>query len=137
MALARRQALSVGFIFLWFFLGGIAHFAATNLEMRIVPAYLPWPRLAVLISGACELLGAAGLLYPPTRRAAAAGLFLLTIAVTPANINMLQHSDRFHIPYWILVSRLPLQAVLLALIAWIALQNKSHRYSACPAGPPD
>jgi uncharacterized membrane protein len=137
MALERRQALGVGFIFLWFSLGGIAHFAATNLEMRIVPAYIPWPRLAVLISGACELLGAAGLLYQPTRGAAAAGLFLLTIAVTPANIYMLQHSGSFHIPYWMLVIRLPLQAALLALIAWIALRNKPRWNRAYPAGRPN
>jgi uncharacterized membrane protein len=134
MAPDRRQALGVGVVFLWFFFGGIAHFAATNLEMRIVPAYLPWPRLAVLISGACELLGAVGLLYQPTRAAAAAGLFLLTIAVTPANIYMLQHAGRFHVPYWMLVFRLPLQAALLALIAWIALRNKPSRHWAHPAG---
>lgn len=130
----RSQALALGFVFLWFFLGGIGHFAATNLEMRIVPPYIPWPRLAVLISGACEWLGAAGLLYQPTRRAAAVVLFLLTIAVTPANIYMLQHSDRFHIPYWVLVMRLPLQAALLALIAWIALRNKPRGNWAYPAG---
>jgi uncharacterized membrane protein len=42
----------------------------------------------------------------------------LTIAVTPANIYMMQHADRFGIPYAVLVARLPLQVGLLALIAW-------------------
>jgi uncharacterized membrane protein len=72
----------------------------------------------VLVSGVCELLGAAGLLLRATRRAAGAGLFLLTLAVTPANIYMLQRYDLFPVPYWALVARLPLQALLLALIAW-------------------
>jgi uncharacterized membrane protein len=75
-------------VFLWFMLGGVAHFALTAVEMRIVPPSIPWPRAAVLVSGVFELLGAAGLLIPATRRAAGVGLFLLTIAVTPANVYM-------------------------------------------------
>jgi uncharacterized membrane protein len=116
--------VALAFIFLWFLLGGIAHFVATNVEMRVVPPYIPWPRTAVLVSGACELLGAAGLLWRPTRRAAAVGLFALTLAVTPVHIYMLQRPELFDVPYWALVLRLPLQAVLLALIAW-AVANVS------------
>jgi len=110
--------VGLAFVFLWFFIGGIAHFAATRTEMRIVPPYIPWPHATVLISGACELMGAAGLLWRSTRRAAGVGLFLLTIAVTPANIYMMQHDELFNVPYWLLVIRLPVQAALLALIAW-------------------
>ncbi len=87
--------------------------------MRIVPPYIPWPRAAVIISGVFELLGAAGLLWRPTRRAAGIGLFLLTIAVTPCHIYMLQRPDLFpSIPLWALWLRLPVQVALLALIAW-------------------
>jgi uncharacterized membrane protein len=103
-------------VFLWFFLGGIAHFALTDTEMRIVPPSIPWPRAAVLISGVFELLGAIGILIPRTRRAAGIGLFILTIAVTPANIYMLQHADLFHTPRWALVARLYFQVALLVLI---------------------
>jgi uncharacterized membrane protein len=112
------RQVGVGFVFLWFAIGGVAHFAATSMEMRIVPPYIPWPRTVVLISGVFELLGAAGLMYPPTRRAAGLGLVALTIAVTPAHIYMLQRPDLFAVPYWVLILRLPLQAALLALIAW-------------------
>ncbi len=86
--------------------------------MRIVPPYVPWPRAAVLVSGVLELLGAAGLLWRPTRRVAGLGLFALTILVTPAHIYMLQSPELFAVPYWALVLRLPLQAALLALIWW-------------------
>ena len=112
------------FVFFWFFLGGIAHFAFTAAEMGAVPPYIPWPHEAVIISGACELLGALGLLWPRTRRAAAWGLFFLTIAVTPANVYMYQHSELFaSVPVWALAARLPLQVVLLVLIAWIAMHG--------------
>ncbi len=105
-------------VFLWFLIGGIAHFVATATEMRIVPPYIPWPRATVLVSGVFDLLGALGLLHPSTRRAAGVGLFALTMAVTPAHIYMLRRSDLFDVPYWALALRLPLQAALLVLIAW-------------------
>jgi uncharacterized membrane protein len=116
--MSKARLIGLGFVFLWFFVGGIAHFAATNLEMRIVPPYIPWPYGVVLVSGVFELLGAFGLLVGRTRRVAGIGLFLLTIAVTPAHIYMLQRADLFAVPYWALVLRLPLQVGLLALIAW-------------------
>ena len=106
------------FVFLWFLIGGIAHFAATETEVRLVPPYIPWPLAAVWVSGAFELLGAVGLLFLRTRRAAGIGLFVLTICVTPVHVYMLQRPDLFAVPYWALVLRLPLQVALLALIAW-------------------
>lgn len=112
----KRIGLAV--VFCWFFIGGIAHFVATDIEMRIVPPYIAWPRAAVIISGVFELLGAFGLLFSSTRRASGFGLFAVTLAVTPANFYMLQHPELFQIPFWILVARMPLQALLLVLIWW-------------------
>ena len=114
----RARLIGLGFVFLWFLIGGVAHFAATGIEMRIVPPYIPSPRAAVLVSGAFELLGAVGLLVRSTRRAAGSGLFMLTIAVTPANIFMLQRPELFAVPYWALILRLPVQVGLLTLIVW-------------------
>ncbi|MDB5817751.1 MAG: hypothetical protein JWQ11_1391 [Rhizobacter sp.] len=114
----KWQLAGIGFVFLWFAIGGIAHFALTETEMRIVPPYIPWHREVVWVSGVFELLGAAGLLWRPSRRAAGWGLFALTIAVTPAHFYMLQRPDLFDVPMWALWLRLPIQVALLALIAW-------------------
>jgi len=123
----RKAALV--FVFLWFFIGGFAHFVFTDAEVRIVPSYVPWPHEAVLVTGVLELLGAAGLIWHATRRAAGWGLFLLTIAVTPANIAMLQNAESFDVPYALLVARLPFQLVLLWLIVWSTTMDRrrGHR----------
>ncbi len=121
---SRTKQAAVAFVFVWFLVGGIAHFVFTAAEMRIVPPYIAWPREAVLISGVFELLGAAALLWLPSRRVAAIGLFALTLAVTPAHIYMLQAPELFaSVPYWALVLRLPVQVALLALIAWVAASS--------------
>ena len=91
--------------------------------MRIVPPWVSWPRAAVLVSGVLELVGAVGLLWRPTRPAVGIGLFLLTIAVTPCHVYMLQRPELFPaIPVWVLWLRLPIQVALLALIAWITAE---------------
>ena len=108
-----------GFIFAWFFLGGIAHFTLTEFFLRIVPPYIPYPIACVYISGVFELLGAFGILLPKTRQLAGYGLILLTTILTLANIHMYLHAELFAgIPEWMLAARLPLQAVLIWLIWW-------------------
>ena len=127
-----RAALA--FVFCWFALGGAAHFLFTDAEMRIVPPWVPWPRPVVLVTGVLELLGAAGLLLQSTRRAAAWSLFAFTVAVTPANVYMLEQASAYPaIPYWALVLRLPLQLVLLALIWKVAKAPTTPAQTATPA----
>lgn len=115
----RWQRLALWFVIAWFFFGGLAHFAFTDLEASIVPPQIPDPVDVVLVSGVLELAGAFGLVLPWTRRLAGWGLFVLTLAVTPANVYMLLAHDRFpSIPVSLLWLRLPLQGVLLWLIVW-------------------
>ncbi|MFD1121410.1 hypothetical protein ACFQ2T_02760 [Methylophilus flavus] len=117
--LGLARVLGLSFVFIWFFIGGLAHFLFTDLEVKIVPLWLPEHRLLVLVSGAFELIGAIGILFNRTRRIAGWGLILLTIAVTPANIFMWQNPGQFpEVPYWALTLRLPLQLLLLACIWW-------------------
>ncbi len=99
------------------FLGaGAMHFIMPAAYGRIMPPYLPAPNALVLTSGACEMLGGAGLFLPFSRRTAAWGLVGLLIAVMPANVQMaLNHAHWPKIPEWALWARLPIQ---VPLIAW-------------------
>ncbi len=123
----RWQRVALAFVFCWFFFGGLAHFAFTDLEARIVPPQIPDARDVVLLTGILELAGAFGLLLPWTRRFAGWCLFALTLAVTPANIYMLHIHDQFDVPVWLLWLRLPLQVVLLWLIVWGSRWRKVAR----------
>lgn len=102
-----------------FIVAGPLHFIFTPTYLRAMPPYLPWPRFLVQLSGVFEVLGGLGLLYGPTRRFSAWGLFALLIAVEPANLQMaLDHAQWRGIPAWALWLRLPLQLPLLWW-AWI------------------
>jgi uncharacterized membrane protein len=113
----RLKAIALGFVFIWFFIGGIAHFAATEYFLKIVPPSLPFRLAAVYLSGFFELIGAFALLHPGLRRKAGIGLCLLTLAVTPANIYMWQNPHLFPgVPAQLLSLRLLIQVVLLVCI---------------------
>jgi uncharacterized membrane protein len=81
------QAFAVGLAAM-FVMTGVAHFVNPLRRdmIAIVPPKLPAPGLLVTITGVLELLGAAGLLYPPTRVAAAVCLFVLMLVMFPANV---------------------------------------------------
>lgn len=81
------QAVAVGLAAM-FVLTGVAHFVNPLRRdmIAIVPPRLPAPGHLVTLTGVLELAGAAGLLYPPTRPAAAACLFVLMLAMFPANV---------------------------------------------------
>lgn len=117
MSILQRTTLCI--VFLWFTLGGVAHFLWPLSFLKIMPPIFPYPLEIVYVSGFFELLGAVGILILRTRRAAGIGLALLTVCVTPANVYMWQHADLFpDIPPSLLLLRLPLQILLVAAIVW-------------------
>ena len=96
-----------------FIVGGIGHFVAPDVYMRIMPPYLPFHRPLVLLSGAFELILGVLLLIPRYSRLAAWGLIALLIAIFPANIYLFQHQEILPAPPILHLLRLPLQGVLI------------------------
>ena len=104
---------------LFFSVAGLLHFIFPAAYAAIMPPWLPAPLLLVYVSGACELAGGIGLLPARTRRLAGLGLIALSLAVLPANVQMLLNARAAGDPAWqqaLLLARLPLQA---ALVWWI------------------
>ena len=102
------QAVAVGLAAM-FVMTGIAHFVNPLRRdmIAIVPPRLPAAGPLVTITGVLELVGAAGLLYPPTRVAAAVSLFVLMLVMFPANI----YASRMPNPPKSMTSRLDVRTV--------------------------
>nr|WP_090339288.1 DoxX family protein [Mycolicibacterium malmesburyense]CRL67507.1 hypothetical protein CPGR_00469 [Mycolicibacterium malmesburyense] len=102
-----------------FALTGIAHFVNPLRRdmIAIVPPRLPAPAALVTVTGVLELVGAAGLLYPPTRVAAAVCLFVLMIAMFPANV----YASRMPNPPKSMTTRLDLRTAEQVVILGAAL----------------
>jgi len=112
----------------FFLAAGALHFLRPRMYEAIVPDALGEHRREVVYaSGVAELAGAAGVLHPRTSRAAGWWLIATLVAISPANVHMAIHPERYRgIPRWALLARLPLQGVC---IAWV------HRTAAGPERP--
>ena len=101
--------------------------ATTRMAAIVPPGMRDRPlsaRQLVVLTGFCELAGAAGLLLPPTRRAAGVALVAFYASVFPANAYAAQHPDRFGaiaVPFW---PRLAGQVALAGLTAYGAFGGR-------------
>jgi uncharacterized membrane protein len=97
---------------------GVIHLASPSTFLTVMPAWVPWYHEVILLTGVCELIGAAGLLTQRWRWWAGVGLAAYAVCVYPAN---LKHAwldvgvAHDYATLWYHVPRLPLQ---LALIWW-------------------
>jgi uncharacterized membrane protein len=102
---------------------GTTHFLAPRPYAQIIPEQLPSPYGLVYASGVAELLCAAGLALPRTRRATAWLTAALFVAVFPANIKMaLDSTDRSELYRLAVWARLPVQVPLV----WWAVSIARH-----------
>ena len=108
------------FLALLFIVASSLHFI-TNVELKIIPPFLPLRREALYITGIFELLGGIGLLIPRFQRAAAWGLAVLLVAIFPANVyhavKNIQLGGILNSPFYHVVT-IPLQAVLIWWALW-------------------
>ena len=116
----RRAGLAL--VFVWFLLGGIGHFIWPDTYTAVTPAWVPFPRDVVFLTGLCDIAGAFGVLWPRTRRLAGYALMLYCVCVTPVHIEMLQHAERYaHVGLPALWARLLFQPVLIWIIWRVAV----------------
>jgi uncharacterized membrane protein len=102
---------------------GVVHLRATAALMPLMPPWAPFPHQLIVLTGLCEIAGAAGLVVPPTRRSAAAMLALYAVCVWPANLHhALSGAHVAGIPdsWWYHGPRLAFQPVLIWAPLWAA-----------------
>jgi uncharacterized membrane protein len=112
-----------------------AHFVPADVSLmpnhadlvRMVPPMVPFADAMVYLTGACELMGALGLVATPTRRAAGLCLAALFVLLLPANIYAAVTDVPFHggdaAPLWL---RIPEQILYIAVALWAAGAVGAH-----------
>ena len=108
------------FMAIFYAIAGVAHLVAPDKFLAITPDWVPLAPQVILMTGACELAGAVGLITKPLRWWAGVGLATYALCVWPANFK---HAiDGVDLPYlsssWLYHGpRLALQPVII----WWAL----------------
>ena len=108
---------------LFYSVAGYFHLAQPAPFLRIVPDWVPRPEAVVLGTGIAELLGAAALAQPWSKRlrpAGAIGLALYALCVWPANINHFTMDMARPDHGWSLAYHVP-RMLAQPLIVWLAL----------------
>jgi uncharacterized membrane protein len=107
---------------IFYVVAGVNHFLHPDFYMPMMPAYVPWHRAMVYLSGAAEIVLGVGVLIPATRQRAAWGLITLLIAIFPANLHIALYDvplfgrdEGLGIWNWV---RLPFQLLLIAWAWW-------------------
>lgn len=114
-------------VFAWFMLGGVGHFALTEMFTSVAPPYVPYPREVVWATGICEIVGALALLSTRLRRVAGLALIVFAICVTPVHVEMLLHPERYpKLGEAVLWLRLLAQPVLIWII-WVVTKPLEPR----------
>lgn len=97
-----------------YIVAGLNHFRNPRVYLKIIPPYLPNPKLVNYLSGTFEIILGIGLSIPILSKVSAWGIIALLIAVFPANLFMYTNkSAGFGLPKTLLLLRLPLQVVLV------------------------
>ncbi len=98
-----------------FLASGLVHLVRPQTFEPLMPRRLPAHRELILASGVAELLCAAGLLLPATRRAAGLAGAAVLVGVFPGNLKMAVDASRTpSTPYRAAAyARLPLQVPLI------------------------
>lgn len=93
---------------------GLMHFIKPNLYLRIMPPYLPKPKLLVALSGITEILLGIGLCIPMFKNASIYGIIAMLAVFLLVHFYMLSSKKASAgLPKWILLLRIPLQFVLM------------------------
>ena len=100
---------------------GVFHLAVPDAFVKITPAWVPMPHEVIVVTGLCELAGAAALLTPRFRAIAGVALAAYAVCVYPANIkhaiDSLSGEGTPALGWWYHAPRLAFQPVMV----WWAL----------------
>lgn len=124
---ASRLRLGLAAALMFF---GVDHSLSVGRYVPMIEGFVPFAEQVVLMTGACEIAGAIGLLVPATRRLAGIMLAIYFICVFPANIaNAVNGLAVDGLPssgwyYWVRLVFQPLYVWLALFAAGIVTQRQ-------------
>lgn len=99
-----------------YILAGFNHFRNPKIYEKIIPNYLPNPKLLNILSGIAEIVLGIFLCLPMFSKLAAWGIILMLLSFYMTHIYMIHEPKASSgLPKWVLYLRLPLQ---IGLIFW-------------------
>lgn len=129
---AARYALVLFFVFT-----STAHFGSLKYDLAaMIPEPFPQSLWLIYLTGVAEIAGAIGLLIPQTRKLAGISLVVMLAGLLPANVYAALNGIPFGgEPPTALWLRVPLQFVVMGLIAWTSIRGETlSRHRGVPAG---
>ena len=111
---------------------GATHFSSMRYDYAaMIPEGLPSGLWVIYLTGALEIAGAVGLVFPRLRRMAGVGLLLLLLALFPANVNAaLQDVLLRGAPPTSLWIRGPVQLLFAMAVWWTSVRSKLDEQSS-------
>jgi len=105
-----------------YLVAGSNHFVHPMGYWKLIPPYLPFPKILNLSAGFFEIFFGSMLIFKPSRKYAVYGIILMLIAFTTVHIYMIQIAPfklgSFMVSKTVAWIRLPLQLVLIAWAYW-------------------
>ncbi|MHA7943368.1 DoxX family protein [Formosa sp. 3Alg 14/1] len=102
------------FMALLYIVAGILHFVNPKTYLRIMPDYIPNHKAMVALSGVFEIALGIAICIPVLKTVAIYGLIAMLAVFLLVHFYMLKNEKTgAGIPKWILISRIPLQFVLM------------------------
>ncbi|MBI2721213.1 MAG: DoxX family protein [Bacteroidetes bacterium] len=95
---------------LLYILAGINHFVHPDFYLKIMPPYIPFHRAMVVLSGICEFVFGALLLFRQTRKFAGLLIILMLVAFMTVHVQMIIDA---YPTLWLAVVRFAFQFVLI------------------------
>ena len=112
---------------------GVLHLVRPEVFGPLIPSFLPAPRVWTYASGVAELVCAAAVAVPRTRRLGGLASAALLVAVFPGNLWMvLEPGD---VPRWVAIARLPLQVPLVLWALQVSGVRSRWRFASTGARP--
>lgn len=102
-----------------YIVAGVMHFVKPKAYLRIMPRYLPNPKLLVSLSGIAEIALGIGLCIPALKAISIYGIIAMLFVFFLVHFYMLKgEKESAGIPKWVLILRIPLQFGLIYWAYW-------------------